>query len=171
MGSLETSNILKLSRNAHSLVLSYSWSTELVMQTKQRSLFNKFSRWFRYLPPFLPPSFLSCPPFHLPSRIYVWSGHQDGSEQPLLNQCLLHLCPTCPTCLFQAPADHCSSFKSEHLHYGFPRWCSGKESACQCKRDVGSIPGWGNGNPLQYPCLENSMDRRVWRVTVHGVAE
>ena len=38
-------------------------------------------------------------------------------------------------------------------------------------RDVGSIPGWGNGNPLQYPCLENSMDRRVWRVTVHGVAE
>ena len=28
----------------------------------------------------------------------------------------------------------------------------------------------GNGNPLQYSCLENSMDRGVWRATVHGVA-
>ena len=41
-------------------------------------------------------------------------------------------------------------------------------------RDV-SIPGWGrfpgegNGNPLQYSCLEKSMDRGVWRATVHGV--
>ena len=40
---------------------------------------------------------------------------------------------------------------------------------------VGSIPGLGrslgvgNGNPLQYPCLENSMDRGTWRATVHGV--
>ena len=32
-------------------------------------------------------------------------------------------------------------------------------------------PGVGNGNPLQYSCLENSMDRAVWRATVHGVAE
>ena len=32
-------------------------------------------------------------------------------------------------------------------------------------------PGGGNGNPLQYSCLENPMDRRVWRVTVHGVAK
>ena len=44
-------------------------------------------------------------------------------------------------------------------------------------RDIGSIPGWGifpgggNSNPLQYSCLENSMDRRVWRATVHGVAK
>ena len=41
--------------------------------------------------------------------------------------------------------------------------------------DVGLIPGWGrspgggNGNPLQYSCLENPMDRGVWWVTVHGV--
>ena len=41
--------------------------------------------------------------------------------------------------------------------------------------DLGSIPrlgrspGDGNGNPLQYPCLENSMDRRAWWATVHGV--
>ena len=40
--------------------------------------------------------------------------------------------------------------------------------------DTGLIPGWGrsagggNGNPLQYSCLENPMDSRAWRVTVHG---
>ena len=44
-------------------------------------------------------------------------------------------------------------------------------------RDTGSIPesgrslGVGNGNPLQYSCLENSMDRGAWRATVHGVIE
>ena len=44
-------------------------------------------------------------------------------------------------------------------------------------RDVGSIPasgrstGVGNGNPLQYSCLENPMDRGVWWATVHGTAK
>ena len=44
-------------------------------------------------------------------------------------------------------------------------------------RDVGLIPGsrrspeGGRGNPLQYPCLENPMDRGAWWVTVHGVAK
>ena len=43
--------------------------------------------------------------------------------------------------------------------------------------DLGSIPGSGrspgvgNGNPLQYSCLENSMDRGAWRATVQGVAK
>ena len=43
--------------------------------------------------------------------------------------------------------------------------------------DAGSIPrsgrspGEGNGNPLQYSCLENPVDRGVWQATVHGVAE
>ena len=42
-------------------------------------------------------------------------------------------------------------------------------------RDAGSIPGLerspgaGNGNPLQYSCLENPMDRGAWQATVHGV--
>ena len=50
-----------------------------------------------------------------------------------------------------------------------------KESACNAG-DPGSIPasgrcpGEGNGNPLQYSCLENSMDRGAWQATVHGVA-
>ena len=44
-------------------------------------------------------------------------------------------------------------------------------------RDMDSFPGSGrsprvgNGNPLQYPCLENSMDRRAWQATVHRVAK
>ena len=44
-------------------------------------------------------------------------------------------------------------------------------------RDMGSISesggslGVGNGNPLQYSCLENSMDRGAWQPTVHGVAK
>ena len=47
---------------------------------------------------------------------------------------------------------------------------------CQC-RDVGLIPGsgrspgGGNGNPLHYFCLENSMDRGAWRATVHGATK
>ena len=50
----------------------------------------------------------------------------------------------------------------------------GKESACSAG-DLGLISGLGrspeegNGNPLQYSCLENSMDRGAWWATVHGV--
>ena len=36
---------------------------------------------------------------------------------------------------------------------------------------AGRSPGGGNGNPLQYPCLENPMDRGAWQATVHGVTE
>ena len=52
----------------------------------------------------------------------------------------------------------------------------GKESACNAG-DMGSIPGLGrspeegNGNPLQYFCLENSTDRGAWQNTVHGVTK
>ena len=38
-------------------------------------------------------------------------------------------------------------------------------------RGSGRSPGEGNGNPLQYSCLENPMDRGVWRATVHRVAK
>ena len=55
----------------------------------------------------------------------------------------------------------------------------GKESACNAgdSGDVGLIPGSercpgeGNGNPLQYSCLENPMDGGAWRAKVHGVAK
>ena len=51
-----------------------------------------------------------------------------------------------------------------------------KESACSVRglgliTGSGRSPGEGNGYPLQYSCLENSMDRGAWWVTVHGVAE
>ena len=36
---------------------------------------------------------------------------------------------------------------------------------------LGRSPGEGNGNPLQYSCLENPMDRGTWQVKVHGVAK
>ena len=53
-----------------------------------------------------------------------------------------------------------------YIYVSFPGSASGKESACQyrrCKRHkfdpwIGKIPGAGNGNPLQYSCLENPMD-------------
>ena len=57
------------------------------------------------------------------------------------------------------------------------RWLSGKESSACNAGDLGSIsgsgrsPGGGNGNPLQYSCLENPMDIGVWQATVHGVAK
>ena len=63
-----------------------------------------------------------------------------------------------------------------HLVMGFPHGSVGKESACNAG-EPGSIPGLrrspeeGNGNPLQYSCLENTMDRGAWQATVHGVAK
>ena len=60
---------------------------------------------------------------------------------------------------------------------GFPGGASGKETACQTGdiRDMGSMPGWGgcsgggHGNPLQYSCLENPMDRGDWRAKSIGL--
>ena len=59
---------------------------------------------------------------------------------------------------------------------GFPGGSDDKESACNAG-DPGSIPGSGrspgevHSNPLQYSCLENSMDRGAWQATVNGVTE
>ena len=59
---------------------------------------------------------------------------------------------------------------------GFPGGSDGKASAYNAG-DPGLIPGSGrspgegNGNPLQYSCLENSMDREAWWATVHGVTK
>ena len=59
---------------------------------------------------------------------------------------------------------------------GFPGGSDGKESTCNVG-NLGSVPGLGispgggHGNPLQYSCLENPMDRGAWWATVHGVAQ
>ena len=59
----------------------------------------------------------------------------------------------------------------------FPDGSTGKESTCN-KGDTGDLgliygagrfPGGGDGNPLQYSCLENPMDREAWQATLHGV--
>ena len=61
-------------------------------------------------------------------------------------------------------------------NWGFPSGSDGRESACHAG-DPGSIPGFGrfpegrHGNPLQYSCLENPMDRGAWRDTVHGLTK
>ena len=62
------------------------------------------------------------------------------------------------------------------LYMGFPGGSDGKESACNVGDRglipwLGRSPGEWNGNPLQYSCLENSMDRGTWQAIVHGVAE
>ena len=75
----------------------------------------------------------------------------------------------------------CRIFKEEICNTNltkvqFPGGSDGKESACNVG-DPGSVPGLGrssgvgNGNPLQYSCLENFMDRGVWWTTVHGVSK
>ena len=84
---------------------------------------------------------------------------------------------------------YCSTFPSEwHLSFrimlsydskGAPGGASGKKPTCQCKRHetFHSVPGlewWlgeGNGNPLQYSCLENPMDTGAWQAIVTGVTK
>ena len=62
-------------------------------------------------------------------------------------------------------------------NFGFPKWHSGKESACNagdeadtgCIHGLGRCPGGGNLNSFQYSCLENPMGRGAWQATVLGV--
>ena len=63
-----------------------------------------------------------------------------------------------------------------HIDTGFLGGSDGQGSPCNVG-DLGSspgsgrAPGEGNGYPLQYSCLENSMDRGAWQATVHGVVK
>ena len=69
--------------------------------------------------------------------------------------------------------DLCNRFNAVPIK-GFPHSSVHKSSACNAG-DLGSIPELGrspgevNGNPLQYSCLENPMNRRAWRATVLGL--
>ena len=62
------------------------------------------------------------------------------------------------------------------IFLGFPGGSDGKKSTCNAA-DLTSIPGLGRspgggpGNPPQYSCLGNPMDRGAWRATAHGVAQ
>ena len=75
-----------------------------------------------------------------------------------------------------SPFSSLLNFDCYPLFGGLPRWLRGKRICLQSRRPgcdpwIGKIPGEGNGYLLQYFCLENPMDRRAWRATVHGVAE
>ena len=77
-------------------------------------------------------------------------------------------------CLFPLFCFH-KCYSSLLLCMSFPCSSLNKESACNAG-DLGLIPGSGrssregNGNPPQYSCLENPMDRGAWQATVQGVA-
>ena len=60
--------------------------------------------------------------------------------------------------------------------FGFSGGSDSKESACNAGHwdsipGLERSPGEGNGNPLQYSCLENPLDRGAWWATIHGVAK
>ena len=62
------------------------------------------------------------------------------------------------------------------VNNGFSWWLTGKESSHNAGNpglilELGRSPGEGDGNPLQYSCLENPMDGGAWWATVHGVAK
>ena len=81
----------------------------------------------------------------------------------------------CETCLSVIPLEDKEAGVFIHgIHtLSFPGGSDSKESTCNA-RDPGiqpGSPGEGNGDPLQYSCLENPMDRGAWRATVHGVAK
>ena len=72
---------------------------------------------------------------------------------------------------------HFISYSLINTYNVLPWWLSSKESTCRCMRDTGLIPGLGrspgegDGNPLQYSCLGNPMDRRARWARVHEVAK
>ena len=85
--------------------------------------------------------------------------------------------PLCLICSFKEPCEVGIVLRLRYVKTVFKTWwLGGKESVCQAG-DVGLIselgrsPGEGNGNPLQYSCLVNPMDRGAWQTTVHGVAK
>ena len=67
-------------------------------------------------------------------------------------------------------------FSRNYFPFRLPWWLSGKESICSAEDTdlipgLGRSPGGGHGNPLQYSCQENPMDRGAWWATVPGVKE
>ena len=92
----------------------------------------------------------------------------------------MHLLTLCNYKILQAhivyflpPSTGISTFSKEpwsfcwRMIFGLPWWLSSKESSCQAENagsipESGRSPGEGNGNPLQYSCLGNPMDRGGW---------
>ena len=102
------------------------------------------------------------------------------SEHPLPNQCLLHLhlMYRAGVSMYLPQYFLCTVLHNSYLIYLwlFPGGSDCKESTCNVG-DLGLIPGLGrfleggHGNPLQYSCLENPMDRGVWQAVVYVVTK
>ena len=123
------------------------------------------------------PSWASLPP---PSPPH---SHPSRSSQSTKLSSLCHTAASHQLSVLHAVLCVCENSTVPIAPQSPPPWASqvarGKEPACQCRRHrgLGSIPGsgrspgGGNGNPRQYSCLDNSMHRGAWWVTVHRVAE
>ena len=110
----------------------------------------------------------NCANIHFPNKV----SHNDFSINRE-HSCSKVICILYSVCLYY-------QFDTQpHLIVGFPGGASGKDTVCLCRRhrNVGSIPGLGrspgegHGNPLQYSCLENPMDREVGEAKVHSITE
>ena len=117
----------------------------------------------------------------------IWYSCPEGScydDNHLENDGSFERCVLCVACLTQKGSSWCYydvmiPLTSSVTTTGLPWWFSGKESPCQ-RRSLRRLRldlwvrktlGGGNGNPLQYCCLENPMDRGAWRAMAHGVAK
>ena len=91
--------------------------------------------------------------------------------------CVHCMCGLCVWCVYGVVCRVCVCVCT--VCVGFPGSTSDKEPACQCRRRkrcgfdpwIGKIPWRRHNNPLQYSCLENSMNRGAWWATVCGVAQ
>ena len=111
---------------------------------------------------------MSCffPPYFLKLESYVPWTHSHSPLRvyhPVLKS--LHFCVYA----------HTNTHTYTYMR-GFSGGSNGKESSCNAGDSslilgLGRSPGEGNGNPLHYSSLENSMDRGAWRAAVHGVAK
>ena len=68
-------------------------------------------------------------------------------------------------------SDNCNKFSAVSVQFFQKVKNPPAMQETQVRSKSGRSPGRGNGNPLQYSCLENSMDRGAWQATVHGVAK
>ena len=112
-----------------------------------------------------------------PSLLKVPSGSEEGADGESLPQDS-QVSPGVNQKITFSLASKCIALDSVAVQ-GFPLWLSGKESACNVG-DAGDVdlipglgrsPGGGNGNPFEYSCLKNSMDRGAWWAIVQSGAK
>ena len=144
-----------------------------MVETQSRCMFTFISGVAQLCPTLCDP--MNCKPTRL-LRPWDFPGKNTGMGHHFLlqksfptwglNLCLLH---------YRQTLYHLSHQRSPP-NRGFPAGSDSKESACNAG-GLGSVPelerspGEGNGTPLQYSCLEHSMERGAWQTTVHGITK